>query len=194
MVKLYKNAILAKKNYEIRKTKKNLHKFLRTGPSSNVTQLNLNQSYDILKLPQDNDIIAIHEDPNNRKILIEQNYLDNNYTNFFKKDDIIMNYKNIEILELEKSIKNNCYLNSHEKYKFFDNRKNNNSELYINENDMNSNLQTDEQLKSNKNNLFEDDGPQIKILENKRKNIKNKNKNLSLFNDKSISLDIIILI
>lgn len=169
MVKLYKAAILAKKNFEMHKSKKKIFKKYSRIPyqANNVSNLKVNQSFDFIKLtPNENVSITKNNKPTNLDLY------------GISKRDNIMNMNNVQIIEFENNYNNiNCGLGSPKIYKIINGNKNSIESLDKYDNDKNTYLQTDANIRESSKEI------ESKILENKIE--MNKRREKTLLNGKS---------
>lgn len=186
MVKLYKAAILAKKNFELRKSKKLLfQKYSKNQKDTNFT--NHNQSYDTIKLNHNNEFIESLNFKNNRFISNHSRYIENHYALNSPRNSI-MKMNNLQIIEYESNNNSNCRLTSPKIYKIIESKKDFGESLENEENDKKEDIHIDCAIKEGIN----DKNEEIEFNENKKNKIHIFHRKQSILIDDQSNLNIII--
>lgn len=180
MVKLYKAAILAKKNFDRKKTKKNILKKYRLQSQININNnaqdVRVNQSFDFIKvIPNENDKNKQNNNNQNLQSVINS------------RRGSIMNMNNVQIIEFQNNFKNTNYqLKSPRMYKIINANNNSNESFDKYNNDKHNNLQTDanirESTKEKHSRAIESDKIEVQKIRN-RFILNGKSKLIFLFHD-----------
>jgi hypothetical protein len=137
MVKLYQAAILAKKNFEVNKSKKQILKnYSRIHQINNASNIRVNRSFELIKATANE---------NNKVNKIKSNI---KFSNIHFGSDSVMKMNNVQIIEFENNNNNtNCHLNSPKIYKIMNANQNSivSFDKYIN--DKNTYLQTEANIR-----------------------------------------------
>lgn len=157
MVKLYKAALLAKKNFELNKSKKKIFKKY-TKIQSQIKEARFNQSFDFIKANPNENL------NNNRSKQFK------NHDNINSRRNSVMNMNNVQIIEFDNNFNNtNCHLKSPRRYKIINADKNSNESFDNYNNNKNTNLQTDANVRENSKELENRDLESDRIEVKKRR-------------------------